>query len=52
MPGVRRANEASECRGALALLKIRKWITAEKYDEMFGLVDQLGAMLYRLSRPR
>lgn len=45
------ASEASECRGALALLKIRKRISAEKYDEMWNLVDQIGAMLYRLGRP-
>ena len=43
--------EASECRGALAILRVRKQIKPETYDRLWNLVDRISAMLYRLSHP-
>jgi len=43
--------EASECRGALAILRVRKQIKPETYDRLWNLVDRVSAMLYRLIHP-
>jgi len=43
--------EASECRGALAILRVRKQIKPETYDRLWNLVDRISAMLYRLIHP-
>lgn len=44
--------EASECKGALLLLKIRKEISAEIFERLWTLVDRVCAMLWKLSHPR
>lgn len=44
--------EASETKGALLLLKIRREITQEAFDRIWTLVDRICAMLWRLSYPR
>ena len=43
--------EASECKGGLLLLKMRRQVTKETFDRMWDLDDRLCAMLYRLSHP-
>ena len=45
-------NEASEMRGALTILRLRRTISREKHDELWKLVDRVAAMLYRLIHPR
>ena len=45
-------NEASEMRGALAILKVRRILTPSKYAELSSLVDRVAAMLYRLIHPK
>jgi four helix bundle protein len=45
-------NEVSELRGGITLLKVRRTITPEKFEELWALIDRVGAMLYRLSHPR
>ena len=41
--------EASECRGALAILRIRKLLTPAEYEKHMALVDRACALLYPLS---
>ena len=43
--------EASECKGALLLLKLRRITTTEKQERMWKLNDRICAMLYKLSHP-
>lgn len=43
--------EASECRGALAILRVRKQIKPETFDRLWNLVDRISAMLFRLIHP-
>ena len=45
-------NELSEMRGAVTILKLRRTITAAKFDELWNLIERVGAMLYRLVHPR
>lgn len=45
-------NECSEMRGAVVVLKLRRTISPEKFDELWTLIDRVGAMLYRLIHPR
>jgi four helix bundle protein len=44
-------NEISECRGGIAILRVRRQIRREVYDELSKLIDRIAAMLWRLSHP-
>lgn len=43
--------EASELKGALLLLKLRKQTSTEIWERMWKLDDRICAMLYRLGHP-
>ena len=43
--------EASECKGALLILQLRKSASKETLQRMWTLNDRICAMLYRLSHP-
>ena len=44
-------NEISECRGGIAILRVRRQIKVEVYDRLWKLVDRIAAMLWKLSHP-
>lgn len=45
------ANEISECRGGIAILRVRRQIKPEVYERLWNLVDRIAAMLWKLCRP-